>query len=70
MTLLDCQTTFCPPEDLEHLANVGSRQPGILAVEILGELTARLIYDPTQLSEAEAVEAFANAGRIEVEVVP
>ncbi len=43
-------------------------RPGILEVEILSELHVRVDYDPTQITEEEAVRAFANATGMEVEI--
>ena len=43
-------------------------RPGILEVELLGELHVRVDYDPTQITEEEAIQTFANATGMEVEI--
>lgn len=68
LILKDCLRKFCAPEELDQQISRAEGEPGFLEVEVLGELSARLVYDPTKLTEEEAVRNFGRVTRMEVEI--
>lgn len=69
LIVLECLNTFCPPPDLDQQAQVAAeQQPDILDSRALDEIYVRLVYDPTQLTEQQAIQFFVDITRLEVEV--
>jgi hypothetical protein len=71
MTFTDCTWKFCPPSELDLIAMNAARTPGILEVVFPDEYNVCLVYDPTQLKQAEVVQAFESSTGLKVgEILP
>lgn len=68
LVLLDCLRMFCVPEELENRVMRVDGKRGIVLAEVVSEFHARLVYDPNQLSEEEAVQTFISATNMEVRI--
>lgn len=66
LTLPDCPFGFWDPFERERQIMNVLDKPGIVTVQTLGVTRVRLVYDPTQLSQEEAIRTFEVASGLEV----